>query len=83
VVGPDPAFDTRAIEWLANGSIDAILDAVSHESLARSGNASSAFLGFILMLGIAGPIRASHVDEIELFGSRELYLTWYPEQDPR
>jgi protocatechuate 4,5-dioxygenase beta chain len=35
------------------------------------------------MMGIAGPIEASYVDELDLFHTREMYMTWYPEGDPR
>ena len=32
----------------------------------------------ILMLGIAGPIRASYVDNLDLFHTMEAYITWNP-----
>ncbi|MGC0370218.1 hypothetical protein [Microbacterium sp. SLBN-111] len=81
--GPDPAFDTQAIEWLATGDIDAILENVTHESMTNAGNATHGFMDLILMLGIAGPIDASYVDDLDLFHTREMYMTWYPEGDPR
>jgi protocatechuate 4,5-dioxygenase beta chain len=81
--GPDPEWDRRAIQWLADGDIDAILDNVTFESLMRAGNATPGFLDIILMLGIAGPIKASYVDELDLFHTREMYVTWYPAGDPR
>jgi protocatechuate 4,5-dioxygenase beta chain len=83
IVSPDPVFDTQAIRWLVDGDIEAILEHVTHESLARSGNATSAFLSFLVVLGMAGPIRASYADDLDLFGSREMYITWYPSGDPR
>lgn len=81
--GPDPAFDKQAIEWLATGDIDAILENVTHESMTNAGNATHGFMDLILMLGIAGPIDASYVDDLDLFHTREMYMTWYPEGDPR
>jgi protocatechuate 4,5-dioxygenase beta chain len=81
--GPDPVFDRKAIDWLASGDIDAILANVTHESMAGAGNATHGFMDLILMLGIAGPIEASYVDELDLFHTREMYMTWYPEGDPR
>ena len=57
--GPDPEWDVQAIEWLANGDIEAILDNVTWESMSASGNATPGFLDLILMLGIAGPEKAT------------------------
>jgi protocatechuate 4,5-dioxygenase, beta chain len=76
--GPDPVFDRQAIEWLANGDIETILANVTHESLARSGNATAGFMVLILTLGIAGPIKASYVDNLDLFHTMEAYITWTP-----
>lgn len=81
--GPDPEFDRNAIDWLASGDIDAILANVTHETMAGAGNATHGFMDLILMLGIAGPIEASYVDELDLFHTREMYMTWYPGGDPR
>lgn len=81
--GPDPAFDRKAIDWLASGDIEAILANVTHESMAGAGNATHGFMDLILMMGIAGPIEASYVDELDLFHTREMYMTWYPGGDPR
>jgi protocatechuate 4,5-dioxygenase beta chain len=81
--GPDPVFDLQAIEWLRNGDIDAILENVTHESMIAAGNATQGFLDLILMMGIAGPIEASYVDNLDLFHTMEMYMTWYPNGDPR
>lgn len=81
--GPDPVFDRKAIDWLASGDIDAILENVTHASMAGAGNATHGFMDLVLMLGIAGPIEASYVDELDLFHTREMYMTWYPGGDPR
>lgn len=76
--GPDPEFDRNAIEWLSTGNIDAILENVTHESMAGSGNATHGFMDLILMMGIAGPIEADYVDNLDLFHTMEMYMTWYP-----
>ena len=81
--GPDPVFDRKAIDWLASGDIDAILANVTHESMSGAGNATHGFMDLILMMGIAGPIKADYVDELDLFHTREMYMTWYPGGDPR
>lgn len=81
--GPDPEWDVQAIEWLANGDIEAILDNVTWDSMSKSGNATPGFLDLILMLGIAGPEKAAYVDDLDLFHTREMYMTWYPGGDPR
>jgi len=76
--GPDPEFDRQAIEWLSTGNIEAILKNVTHESMTGSGNATHGFLDLILMMGIAGPIDADYVDNLDLFHTMEMYMTWYP-----
>ncbi|WP_210769291.1 hypothetical protein [Occultella kanbiaonis] len=81
--GPDPEFDRNAIEWLATGNIDAILANVTHESMAGAGNATHGFMDLLLMTGIAGDgVQADYVDEFDLFHTREMYLTWYPNGAP-
>ncbi|WP_108610646.1 extradiol ring-cleavage dioxygenase [Aminobacter sp. MSH1] len=77
--GPDPEFDLQAIEWLSTGNIEAMLDSVTHESMAASGNATHGFMVMMLMLGIAGADKASYVDSFDLFHTMEAYFTWYPE----
>lgn len=79
--GPDSVFDRQAIEWLRAGDIDAILDNVTHDSMAQSGNATHGFLNFILMLGVAGPEDADYVDNLDLFHTMEAYFTWYPKEN--
>lgn len=81
--GPDPEWDVQAIEWLATGDIEAILENVTWESMSKSGNATPGFLDLILMLGIAGPEKAAYVDDLDLYHTREMYMTWYPDGDPR
>jgi protocatechuate 4,5-dioxygenase beta chain len=81
--GPDPEFDRQAIEWLRTGDIDAILANVTHESMTGAGNATHGFMDLILMMGIAGPVKADYVDNLDLFHTMEAYFTWYPNGDPR
>ena len=81
--GPDPEFDRQAIKWLADGDIEAILENVTMESMSKAGNATHGFLDLILMMGIAGPEKAAYVDSLDLFHTMEMYMTWYPEGDPR
>ena len=81
--GPDPEFDRNAIKWLSEGDIETILEEVTMESMTQAGNATHGFLDLILMLGIAGPEKAAYVDNLDLFHTMEMYMTWYPEGDPR
>ncbi|MCP1415577.1 hypothetical protein [Paenarthrobacter sp. A20] len=76
--GPDPEFDRQAIEWLSTGNIEAILDNVTHESMSGAGNATHGFMDLILMMGIAGPENADYVDQLDLYHTREMFMTWYP-----
>ncbi|MFI7743785.1 hypothetical protein [Kocuria rhizosphaericola] len=78
--GPDPEFDAQAIEWLSTGNIEAILANVTHESMAAAGNATHGFMDLILMMGIAGPEEADYVDQLDLFHTREMFMTWYPDK---
>jgi protocatechuate 4,5-dioxygenase, beta chain len=78
--GPDPEFDRQAIEWISTGNIEAILENVTHESMAKSGNATHGFMDLILMMGIAGAAKADYVDNLDLFHTMEAYFTWYPKE---
>ncbi|NQD89075.1 extradiol ring-cleavage dioxygenase [Paenarthrobacter sp. CM16] len=81
--GPDPEFDAQAIEWLSTGNIEAILENVTHESMAGSGNATHGFMDLILMMGIAGPENADYVDQLDLYHTREMFMTWYPNKNDK
>lgn len=79
--GPDPLFDADAIEWLSTGNAEAILANVTHESMSAAGNATHGFMDLLLMMGIAGEgVHADYVDHLDLFHTREMYMTWYPQQ---
>jgi protocatechuate 4,5-dioxygenase beta chain len=68
--GPDPEFDAKAVEWIANGDIDGCLHA--------PGNATHGFMDFMLMMGLAGYNKADYADNLDLFHTMEAYFTWYP-----
>ncbi len=76
--GPDPEFDRKAVEWIANGDIEGALREVTLESLWMPGNATHGFLDFMLMMGVAGAARADYADTLDLFHTMEAYITWYP-----
>ncbi|MFT3873615.1 MAG: hypothetical protein QM714_13395 [Nocardioides sp.] len=78
--GPDPEFDRRAVDWIANGDFDGCLSQVSLDSLHLPGNATHGFMDFMLMMGVAGEnVKADYVDTLDLFHTMEAYFTWYPE----
>jgi protocatechuate 4,5-dioxygenase beta chain len=76
--GPDPEFDAQAVQWIANGDIDACLANVTLDSLHAPGNATHGFMDFMLVMGIAGPHKADYADSLDLFHTMEAYFTWYP-----
>ncbi|MEV5301004.1 extradiol ring-cleavage dioxygenase [Amycolatopsis methanolica] len=77
--GPDPEFDRKAVDWIANGDIEKCLGAVTLESLHLPGNATHGFMDFMLMMGVAGEgQRVDYVDTYDLFHTMEAYFTWYP-----
>jgi protocatechuate 4,5-dioxygenase beta chain len=81
--GPDPEFDARAVEWIANGDLDNCLREVTLDSLHSPGNATHGFMDFMLMMGVAGAgAKADYVDSLDLFHTMEAYFTWYPNGAP-
>jgi protocatechuate 4,5-dioxygenase beta chain len=81
--GPDPEFDARAVEWIANGDLDNCLREVTLDSLHSPGNATHGFMDFMLMMGVAGAgVKADYVDSLDLFHTMEAYFTWYPNGAP-
>lgn len=81
--GPDPEFDQRAVEWIANGDLDGCLREVTLDSLHEPGNATHGFMDFMLMMGVAGAgVKADYVDTLDLFHTMEAYFTWYPNGSP-
>jgi protocatechuate 4,5-dioxygenase beta chain len=78
--GPDPAFDRKAVEWIASGDISSSLAEVTLESLHLPGNATHGFMDFMLMMGVAGDgAQADYVETVDLFHTMEAYFTWYPD----
>ncbi len=76
--GPDPAFDAKAVEWIATGDLEGCLSEVSLDQLWEPGNATHGFMDFMLMMGVAGEnVRADYVDTYDLFHTMEAYFTWY------
>ena len=81
--GPDPEFDRKAVEWIANGDVAGALREVTLDSLWIPGNATHGFMDFMLMMGVAGDnARADYVDSLDLFHTMEAYFTWYPSGVP-
>jgi protocatechuate 4,5-dioxygenase, beta chain len=76
--GPDPDFDRKAVQWIANGDIDGALREVTLDSLWEPDNATRGFMDFMLMMGVAGPAKADYADTLDLFHTMEAYFTWYP-----
>jgi protocatechuate 4,5-dioxygenase, beta chain len=76
--GPDPEFDAKAVEWIANGDIEGALSEVTLDSLWEPGNATHGFMDFMLMMGVAGENKADYADNLDLFHTMEAYFTWYP-----
>jgi protocatechuate 4,5-dioxygenase, beta chain len=82
--GPDPEFDAKAVEWIANADTERALAEVTIDNLLEPGNATQGFMDFMLMMGVAGDgVKADHVDNLDLFHTMEAYFTWYPNGDPR
>ena len=81
--GPDPEFDAKAVEWIANGDLEGCLSAVTLDSLHAPGNATHGFMDFMLMMGVAGAgAKADYHDSLDLFHTMEAYFTWYPNGAP-
>ena len=77
--GPDPEFDAKAVDWIANGDLEGCLSEVTLDSLHAPGNATHGFMDFMLMMGVAGEnAKADYVDTYDLFHTMEAYFTWYP-----
>jgi protocatechuate 4,5-dioxygenase beta chain len=81
--GPDPAFDEKAVRWIADGDLDGCLAEVTLDSLHAPGNATHGFMDFMLMMGVAGAgVQADYADTFDLFHTMEAYFTWYPSGAP-
>jgi aromatic ring-opening dioxygenase catalytic subunit (LigB family) len=51
---PDPAFDEKAVTWMAAGDLAATVATTSFQRLTEAGNESYQFLNFVTCLAIAG-----------------------------
>jgi protocatechuate 4,5-dioxygenase, beta chain len=69
---PDPEFDAAAIDLFARGDTEGLLKLATVERMAEAGNVTSAFLNFVLLMGLAGDRPAGQSEEI--IGSP--FLTW-------
>jgi len=59
---PDPAFDRKAVSWMASGDLDAAIAATSFDRLTEAGNESYQFLNFITCMAVAGGEPASFAE---------------------
>jgi len=75
----DPAFDRRAVGWLARGDLDEACANTSFDQLKQSGNMTHGFLNFLLAAGLANGQRPVHAEGLEVGFPAVPMFAWEPE----
>jgi protocatechuate 4,5-dioxygenase beta chain len=75
----DPAFDRRAVDWLARGDLDEACANTSFDQLKQSGNMTHGFLNFLLAAGLANGQRPVHAEGLEVGFPAVPMFAWEPE----
>lgn len=73
---PDPDFDRRAIEWLAQADIDAAVAGSTFEALLAAGNVTHQFMNFLLAMGAAGGEKPSIAEALPSKFASSPFVLW-------
>lgn len=61
----DPDFDARAVGWIAQGNVSEAVTNCSFDQLKKSGNMTTGFLNFIMMMGLANAGPTSYAEGLD------------------
>lgn len=78
-MSPSPEFDRMAVDWMANGAVEAAIAGCGFDRLHDAGNLTFQFLNFITCLTAAGGRPAGSASGIQCRFGAEPFFAWHEE----
>ena len=72
----DPNFDAAAVGWIVNGDIDAAAEGCAPEKMIASGNMTSGYLNFLMMMGVADRTKPSYAEGLDAGFPAIPFFSW-------
>jgi len=73
---PAPEFDRQIMAWISEGNAPAVIGGATWERMLQAGNATPAFINYVLLLGLARGAPASYVDLNLCSFAASGFMTW-------
>ena len=72
----DPNFDAAAVGWIVNGDIDSAAARCTPEKMIQSGNMTSGYLNFLMMMGVANATKPSYAEGLDAGFPAIPFFSW-------
>jgi len=72
----DADFDAAAVGWIVNGDINAAAQSCTPEKMIRSGNMTSGYLNFLMMMGVANATKPSYAEGLDAGFPAIPFFSW-------
>jgi protocatechuate 4,5-dioxygenase beta chain len=72
----DPNFDAAAVGWIVNGDIDGAAQGCTAEKMIASGNMTSGYLNFLMMMGVANATKPSYAEGLDAGFPAIPFFSW-------
>jgi protocatechuate 4,5-dioxygenase beta chain len=72
----DPKFDAAAVGWIVNGDIDGAAAGCTPDKMIQSGNMTSGYLNFLMMMGVANATKPSHAEGLDAGFPAIPFFSW-------
>jgi protocatechuate 4,5-dioxygenase beta chain len=72
----DPNFDAAAVGWIVNGDIDGAAGGCTPEKMIASGNMTSGYLNFLMMMGVANATKPSYAEGLDAGFPAIPFFSW-------
>ena len=72
----DPNFDAAAVGWIVNGDIAGAAAGCTPEKMIQSGNMTSGYLNFLMMMGVANAAKPSFAEGLDAGFPAVPFFSW-------
>jgi protocatechuate 4,5-dioxygenase beta chain len=72
----DPNFDGAAVGWIVNGDIAGAAAGCTPEKMIQSGNMTSGYLNFLMMMGMANAAKPSFAEGLDAGFPAVPFFSW-------
>src|SRR5580765_4208557 len=72
----DPNFDAAAVGWIVNGDIEGAANGCTPDKMIASGNMTSGYLNFLMMMGMANSTKPSYAEGLDAGFPAIPFFSW-------